>query len=87
MQERLVVTWWANGVFKERGFRGADREERAKALAIKLLADPEVDDDGPRRIDAIQVLACSTRGEDTVYGAFLFDDVALNGWKYSPMDG
>lgn len=84
--ERIAVCWSIAGEFKERGFRGPTAEGRAKELALKLLADPAVDDDGPRRIDAVTVFLTSRNGETTL-GTFLFDDVNLNGWCYMDLDG
>jgi len=86
MKERIAVCWYSASEFKERGFRGADAEKRAKALALKLLASPEVDDDGPARIDAVQVFLTSLDGQDTL-GHFLFGDVELTGWVYADLDG
>ena len=85
-QERIAVCWYVAGEFKERGFRGADGEARAKVLAAKLLADPKVDDDGPCRADAVNVFTTSLDGQTTT-GNFLFCDIDLKGWKYEEMDG
>ena len=86
MSQRIAVCWHAAGEFKERGFRGDGAEDRAKALAMKLLADPKVDDDGPYRVDAVNVYRTSLDGQTTL-GNYLFKDTSLSGWEYNELDG
>ena len=53
---------------------------------MKLLADPKVDDDGPYRVDAVNVYRTSLDGQTTL-GNYLFKDTSLSGWQYNELDG